>query len=372
MANFKYSKLADWLRGEIEGGTFSAGSKIPTEVELSNRFSASRQTVRQALALLEKENYLFKVQGSGTFVKKRVISNNPLPIHISSGNSKTINVIMNDPGNYIFTNVLRGIHDALHEHGYTMNLNISSTHVFQERQSLECILKNGSNGLIIEPARTGLPLLNRSLFQEISERIPCVFIHASFAELNIPSVTVDNFSIFAKLTKLLIDKGHTKIAAFCKCDEQTSIERYQGYAEEMMKNGLEFNEKYTTWYTYDTFPFLFTDKNATNVLNRIKDCTAVLCHNDLLAGSFIQFLTRHGISVPNDISVVGIDDYLDYSPAIPLTTAIHPKEKLGRTAVEILMKRISGESQDLNCTFDMEIVERASVRDFTKRSSYHF
>ena len=72
MANFKYSQVADWLKNEIYSGKFPGGVKIPGEEELCVKFSVSRQTARQAIKVLENEGLLYKVQGSGTYVSRKV------------------------------------------------------------------------------------------------------------------------------------------------------------------------------------------------------------------------------------------------------------------------------------------------------------
>ena len=63
----KYRTLADQLREEIRGQEWKAGRRLPTEAELSERFSVSRQTVRRALQLLAEEGVVQSRQGSGTY-----------------------------------------------------------------------------------------------------------------------------------------------------------------------------------------------------------------------------------------------------------------------------------------------------------------
>ncbi|MEJ1230906.1 MAG: phosphonate metabolism transcriptional regulator PhnF [Galbitalea sp.] len=60
--------IADELRGEIVGGVTPAGSRLPTEAELAERFGVNRHTVRQAVAALAAENLVVARRGSGTYV----------------------------------------------------------------------------------------------------------------------------------------------------------------------------------------------------------------------------------------------------------------------------------------------------------------
>lgn len=65
----KYQLVASTLRREIADGIFAEGSLLTTEEELKRRFQVSRQTVRQAIALLEDDGLVVRRRGSGTYVK---------------------------------------------------------------------------------------------------------------------------------------------------------------------------------------------------------------------------------------------------------------------------------------------------------------
>ena len=65
----KYLQVADILRKEIAQGVFRDGQTLMTEEELRMRFNVSRQTVRQAIALLEDDGLVDRRRGSGTYVR---------------------------------------------------------------------------------------------------------------------------------------------------------------------------------------------------------------------------------------------------------------------------------------------------------------
>ncbi|MBN8235449.1 GntR family transcriptional regulator [Halobacillus kuroshimensis] len=76
MAAPLYRRIAQQIKEEIESGQWEAGEAIPTELHLSERYDASRVTVRQAVKRLVEEGLLEKVQGSGTYVKEQKIEHN--------------------------------------------------------------------------------------------------------------------------------------------------------------------------------------------------------------------------------------------------------------------------------------------------------
>jgi GntR family transcriptional regulator len=64
----KYYQLANIIRQQIENGTFLAHTAIPSERQIEGQYSLSRPTIRQAIDILERQGYLYRVHGKGTFV----------------------------------------------------------------------------------------------------------------------------------------------------------------------------------------------------------------------------------------------------------------------------------------------------------------
>ncbi|NKB42634.1 MAG: GntR family transcriptional regulator [Alphaproteobacteria bacterium] len=79
----RYQALADILQNEIESGVYPVGTRMPTELELCNRFSVSRFTVREALRRMIDNGMILRRQGSGTVV----VSKNPTTMFVQKLNS---------------------------------------------------------------------------------------------------------------------------------------------------------------------------------------------------------------------------------------------------------------------------------------------
>lgn len=77
----KYYRLAETLKGKINDGEYTFGEKVPTELKLMEKYDLSRDTVRKAVELLVKEKYLYKLQGSGTFVSEEFYSQSLLKFY---------------------------------------------------------------------------------------------------------------------------------------------------------------------------------------------------------------------------------------------------------------------------------------------------
>ena len=106
------------------------------------------------------------------------------------------------------------------------------------------------------------------------------------------------------------------------------------------------------------------DEARDRLLNRVEECTALLAYNDQIAFQLIRMLEERNIRVPEDVSVISIDDSdLARHSEVPITSLPHPKENLGKKAAETLLQMIAGKKKDLTYEFDTRVVERESVAE---------
>jgi len=101
------------------------------------------------------------------------------------------------------------------------------------------------------------------------------------------------------------------------------------------------------------------------ILSSGKHPSAVLCAADIFAVGVIKCIKDHGLKIPEDISVVGIDDILlaRYLEP-PLTTIRIDREEMGRLAIELLMKKINHEAAESKLLSSYELAQRSSTRKY--------
>ncbi|MCD8352115.1 MAG: GntR family transcriptional regulator [Planctomycetaceae bacterium] len=365
MSGYKYRHLAERLRSEIELGIRAPGQQIPTEEELASRYSLGRNTVRQAVRLLVEQGYLVRIQGSGTYVADSIDAS---PHSSEPVGSRSIGVVLPRCSNYIYPEVLMGISECLFEHDYTMVYRITYNKIDKERQVLAELLSTNIAGLIIEPTRSGWPLVNADLYRRIEAKLPCVLTHATLSGFSFPTIGVSDYEGAAMLVDHLAANGHRRIAGFFKSDEQTGVRRFHGYAGGLSRNGIHLDETNLLWYFDEEFPTLFTEAGSQRVLRALEGCIAVVCYNDETASRLYPFLQARQIRVPEDISIVGYDDTHDLSGIKPFTTIDNPKAILGRAAVEALLRLIKNPNEDVSLQFPPTLIERDTVMNLAEVS----
>ena len=217
----KFEIVSQKLKEQITSGVYTQGQTLPTEEELSEIYSVSRQTVRKALDILVAEELISKKQGSGSTVRTGK----------SSKKSFLIAVIATYIDDYIFPGQLRAVESVLSANGYTPILAATGNKVYNERAILKDMLKKPIDGLLIEGTKTAMPSPNLDLYDEIYRRnLPVVFFNACCHDIEgAVSVCADDYQGGYDLVKLLFEKGHRNIAGIFKSDDLQGHERYLGF-----------------------------------------------------------------------------------------------------------------------------------------------
>lgn len=200
-------------------------------------------------------------------------------------------------------------------------------------------------------------------------------------EFELPIISLDEYSDVAtslvpddregtKLTtRHLIELGHRRIAYIGhEPAYAVAIERYTGYLEAMEESGLPVDEQIVeaTLAHGETH-------HGTAAMNKIlaraskkgkkPDFTAVVCYHDLFAIGAIRALQDTGLSVPEDVSIVGFDDVsTQYSFEPAITSIAFDRYAMGMRAVEIICTMIEGQNiEKHNEVFPVNLVVRNST-----------
>lgn len=352
-------KLVEILRDELKGSNWKADQRFYSEHQLCQKYNLSRQTVRQAISLLEEENLLYSVRGSGTFVTEHAVRSR-------NQSTRTIGILVTYLSDYIFPVIIKELEKTFTAADYYIYIASTGNSVSQERKLLQAMIDKKVDGIILEPTKSALPNPNLDIYRDLQQQgYPIISINSHYPGLDLPLVALDDQKAGCIATKHLIEAGHTKLGAILKSDDIQGHLRYSGFQNMILQHGAEFIDDRVFWYTTEDLPNLEDDSE--HILGRLKDCTAVLCYNDQIALRFISILQDAGIEVPRDMSVISIDDSRFAEIGIvPLTSIHNPASDIGRVAAENLLKLIAGQNIDAGMLFTPEITVRKSVSRYNK------
>lgn len=191
-----------------------------------------------------------------------------------------------------------------------------------------------------------------------SGQIPVVLLDSRFRELPCDAVLSNNYIGMYKMTRYLLEHGHREIAfAGSIRDNDNIMDRYFGYRKALLEAGIPVRKD---WCLEDRN--LLTGEVRVGLPEQMPGAFA--CSSDLAAGRLYDALAEKGYRVPEDISIVGYDDYLFGHPFAERLTTYHvDMEQMAERAVKLLTGKIEGrERQFMTHYIDSVIVERGSVR----------
>lgn len=183
--------------------------------------------------------------------------------------------------------------------------------------------------------------INRSYVNFIlrQAKLPIIFLDSYFPSLVIDTIISDGFYGTYMLTNYLIEQGHRRIGFVGSVDATSSIaDRYWGYRKSLKENQIIFQSEWEIpdrgedGGTFDT------------IVEDIAGLDAFVCNCDPTAYRVIQNLEAKGFHVPEDVSIVGFDDFLPPGIDNELITSYHVEiEVMAKRCVKTLLKKMNGE-----------------------------
>lgn len=196
-----------------------------------------------------------------------------------------------------------------------------------------------------------------------SQSLPIVLVDSYVKQKDLCNVGLKDFNGSKMATEYLISKGHRNIAFASPHikDGGVLMERFLGYKAALTEASIPFNNS----IIFDECGIdLNSTRHVAEALAKMPEVTAIVTTSDFLAANIMSNLHKFGISIPDDISVMGFDDLNICDITNPPLTTVHQDMDLkGRTAVKFMLELLE------NCipnpyaiSLPTTIIERESVR----------
>jgi LacI family transcriptional regulator len=273
---------------------------------------------------------------------------------LARGRTGVIGVLSQHRASSYYGRILEGVELALMDTPYHPVFASAHWNVDHERSALDLLLRYRVDGIVVLGG-----LLDDAQLAAIDEHTPLLVVGRSFAADPERSLAVDNVDPAEKLTRYLVELGHRRIAHIAGPPfTPESAARRAGYERALREAGIEPDPQLVVGGD-----FLFESGSLAidELLARGAAFTAVFAGNDWMAYGARSALDRHGLRVPDDVSLVGFDDdpVAEWQTP-PLTTVRQPTVDLGSVAAEAMMRVLAGEEPALP-VFEPELVIRGSA-----------
>jgi LacI family transcriptional regulator len=260
---------------------------------------------------------------------------------LRAGHSRTIGLVVLDIANPFFTDVARGVEDAVNAEGLAVILCNSDDRPEKEAAYLDVLAEQRVQGVLITPTAELAPALDM-----LRRRgIPVVLLDRRAAQPDRCSVAVDDVHGGRLAADHLLERGHRRIAFVGGSSGLPQVQERHDGVEQVVLEAAGSDDALTVYS-----PAALTVAGGREAAEQIiglpaaRRPTAAICANDLLALGMLQEMVRHGMRVPEDFAIVGYDD-IDFAAAaaVPLTSVRKPRQELGRRAAELLLDEVRNE-----------------------------
>ncbi|MFD1363347.1 LacI family DNA-binding transcriptional regulator [Lentibacillus salinarum] len=311
--------------------------KKVTMLDVANHAGVSKSTVSQYL----NKRYDYMAVETKSKIEEAIdelqYQPNIIARSLKVKSTKTIGVIVANILHEFSTQIIRAIEDVCHELGFHIIVCNADENPVKEEKYINMLYAKQVDGIIIFPTGENIDLYK----QLQSSKFPIVFMDRLVPEINIASILLDNENASAVAVEEFITNGYSRIgivttSAFKNVTPR--LERISGYKKAMQKYDLSMVSDYIRSVESDSIQL-----ELKKMLSLPEPPQAILAGNDLALIEILKFVKKAKLSIPGDISVIGIDDvsFADlYNP--PLTTIKQPTFEMGKMAAELLLNKIDG------------------------------
>lgn len=318
----------------------------------NERGGVSESTSRRVLSVAREIGY--------DFTKNSIIEKN----YVRLVSFKRHGLVIMDT--QFFAEIIDAMERRCHESGLKMV--ISNIQMTKDDDYLEKVQE------ICEEECAGILLLATEMSQQDLELFSCtksplVVVDSLFQNVNFNCVVMNNREAGYIATEHLIKNGHTKIHHITSSVGLNNMKyRRLGYEDAMMNFGLQL-ESSSIWSVTPTLEGAYNDMLSLIENNKNSMPTAFFAANDIIAVGCVRALKDKGYKIPDDISIIGMDDMDICKTTSPVLSTIRVfRADIASTAVKRLLELIKADSPSciLKTQVGIELVNRESVKNLNQ------
>lgn len=332
----KYRQIYEDLHSAITTGSLRPGDRIPSEAALGEQYNTSRITVAKAVNELQIQGFVSRRAGSGTHVLAQTLSTG----HV-------FGLLIPDLGRTeIFEPICHGMMQSFLSKSHSLLWGHSMGEASQQEKEAEHLcnkyVAQKVSGVFFAPLEytPEKDAVNRRIVSALDRAgIQIVLLDRCYAPYSMRSkydlVGIDNRRAGFLITQHLLLQGVKRLAFVAKpLSASTVVARIAGYREALFAHGIRPQHDLVRRGDPDDPDF---------IRKVLKECRpdGIVCANDFTAARLMISLANHGVRVPEEMRVVGIDDvkYAGLLP-IPLTTQHQNCADIGAMAMATMLQRV--------------------------------
>jgi len=285
---------------------------------------------------------------------------------LASGRSNCVGVLFSELHGPIFGAMVSAIEEELTKAGKTAIFAVGHSIRDKEKAGINALAKRNCDALILHVEA----MTDQDLLEQKASGVPYVIINRRVKGLEESCITVDNERGGYEATTLLLEMGHRNIAYISgPLSWGDARARLAGHRRALTEYKVSFDESLMVEGDYH-------ESGGSSAMQQLfaqdKAFSAVVCANDEMAAGVMDVIRSRGLSIPEDISVVGFDNARWSRYLFPkLTTINYPVREIGGMAARWVLKNVyAEESAEIQCVFEPSRVTRESAGPVAQTRGY--
>lgn len=308
--------------------------------DIAKRANVSKSTVSR---VMNNSSIVNEEKRTAVLTAMQALNYQPSPVArgLAGGKSMTIGILTQLMGSPFYGMVSEGIVNELKGTGYSPIFVDGLWQAEAEEAVIRTLLGRKVDGLILVGGNVSEAWLNR-----LRERVPTLVVGRNLPGWENRSVFIDNFAGGYDATKFLIDAGHRSIAHVMGVKSHPdALDRRDGYRKALEEAGIEYNPDLVVEGTFVAQSGVVA---VESLLMKGLHFSAIFAANDMMAFGVRLALSRRGIRVPDDVSIIGFDDQKESAfMTPPLTTVRQPAAEMGEAVANAMVKLLGGEAYEM-------------------------
>lgn len=360
----KHDTISSSIERKIRLGEYRPGERLPSTRDLAEHFHCSVNTIEKSLQHLVRKELVKRIPRRGTYVR-------PLAVDEAKNAGRgTIAIVLPTVSHPLWSVSIRGAEDEARAEGCGLMVSSSDSRIDKLEEIVQGYVRDKVGGLIFSPVNESAEHERNVRLVQTAQaaNIPVVLFDRYLNDVSTVFVGSDNHISAYTLVVRLIERGHRNILFVSNSHLSTIVERWAGYREALLRNGISYRTEYDFFLdTNEAITDEFREKLAKRLTEH--DYTAIYATNDMIADAVLHSLDILGLRVPQDVSVVTHDpDANEHVRRRDITGVLQPYYEMGKVAADALVSFMHGSQPStelVGYVCRSRIVEGSSISDIS-------
>lgn len=282
---------------------------------------------------------------------------NSIAQSLASSRGNSIGLLVSELDGAFFGEMMAGVEGELRAAGKHIIVTTGHSIEEKEKEGIEFLISRNCDAIILH-----VEAVSDEYLVELSKGKTPIFIISRYVEqLSEQCISLDNELGGYLATKSLLTLGHTDIA--CIAGPQYKFDakaRFKGYQRALAEHNISFKEE--LFYSAD-FKETGGSEGIAHLMAQSQKFTGLVCGNDEMASGAMTYAREHGLSLPEELSVVGFDDVIFARYLYPkLTTILNPVNEMGKMAAKLVLQKVYQKTEkNIQQVFKPSLIVRESA-----------